>query len=91
MTGLRTLIDRVGVIVSDLILLMAGVALLAFFYGLAKFIFKAGDEKGIEEGKNIMLWGLVALFVLVSVWGIIAFFQRDLGIFDGGIIQLRPL
>ena len=39
----------------------------------------SGEGKA-EEGKNIMKWGLIALFVMISVWGIIGFFQRALGI-----------
>lgn len=75
------LIGSVRTIVSSLITLAGAVALLAFFWGLAKFIFRiGGDEKAVTEGKNIMKWGLIALFVLVSVWGIIGFFQKELGL-----------
>ena len=78
--GIMGIIVSVGSIVKMLIVLSAGVALLGFFYGLAMTIFKAGDPKGVEEGKSIMKWGLLALFVMVSVWGIIGFFQSQLGL-----------
>ena len=48
-------------------------ALLAFFWGLAKYIFHSNDEEKKAEGKNIMIWGIVALFVMASVWGIVKF------------------
>ncbi len=54
-------------------------AVAAFFYGLARFILAAGDPKKIVEGKNAMIYGIIALFVLVSIVGIISFFQRSLG------------
>lgn len=67
----------------DLILaalpLVAGLALLAFFWGMAKFILKAGSEEGREEGKQIMKWGIVALFVSVSIFGILTFFYHEFG------------
>ncbi|KND48849.1 MAG: hypothetical protein AB200_00230 [Parcubacteria bacterium C7867-005] len=78
--GVNGLIRGVGGIIESLTLLASGLALLYFFFGLAKFISKSGDEKSHSEGKNIMQWGLLALFVMMSVWGIIAFFQRDLGL-----------
>jgi len=59
---------------------IAGLALLVFFWGLVKFIFRAGgDEKAVEEGKNLMKWGLIALFIMVSFLAILAFVYRDFG------------
>ncbi len=81
-TGTRRLIVAVGDIVQMLILIVGAIALLAFFWGLAKFIFKVGStgEKAAEEGKALMKWGLIALFVMFSVWGIIGFIQGEFGI-----------
>ena len=62
--------------------LAASLALLAFFWGLARFIMNAGDAKGNKEGKNLMIWGTIALFVMVSVWGILRFAYGDLGFSD---------
>ena len=59
---------------------ITGFAVLVFFWGLAKFIFRlGGDEKAVEEGKKLMLWGLIALFILLSFMGILAFLYRDFG------------
>jgi len=54
-------------------------AVLAFFWGLAKFIWNSGDEKKRDEGKGVMTWGVIALFILVTIWGIIGFLQRSFG------------
>jgi hypothetical protein len=82
MTNLTELIRAVLEIVQILIPIVVGVALLTFLWGLANFIFKVGNsgEKAIEEGRNRMVWGLITLFVMLSVWGIITFFQRELGL-----------
>jgi hypothetical protein len=55
-------------------------ALLAFFWGLAVFIFQAGDEQARGRGKQIMLWGIIALFVIIAVWGIVALLQQIFGL-----------
>lgn len=52
---------------------LIGLAVIAFFYGLVRFIFQAGDENAIEEGKRIMLWGIISIFIMVALWGIMAF------------------
>ncbi len=53
-------------------------ALLFFFWGLATFILKSGEDQA--AGKQRMIWGLVALFVMFSVWGILSFAQDSLGL-----------
>jgi hypothetical protein len=78
--GTKDLIKAVGGLISSLLVIVAAIALLVFFWGLAKFILKANDPKANAEGKNLMIWGIIALFVMVSVWGIVAFMQRELGL-----------
>ena len=75
--------DLVGVffeLIQAALPVIVGMALLVFIWGLAKFIFRVGgDEKALADGKKLMVWGLIALFILVSFWAIIAVFYRDLG------------
>ena len=79
MTGIKDLITAVGGLINPLIVILVGAALLVFFWGLAKFIFRVGgDENAVEGGKRLMIWGLIALFVMISVWGIIRFMQNAL-------------
>ena len=79
LTGVKDLIKAIGGLINPLIGILVGVALLVFFWGLVRFIFHVGgDEKAVEEGKRIMTWGLIAFFVMISVWGIIAFVQGEL-------------
>ena len=56
-----------------------GLALLLFIWGVAKFIYKVGDEKEREKGKLLMFWGLIAIFVMVSITGILYFMYGELG------------
>ena len=75
------LITAVGGLVNNLIGVVGGMALVVFLWGLAKFIFHVGgDEKAVDEGKRVMKWGLLALFVAFSVWGIVVFFQNELNL-----------
>ena len=58
-------------------------AFVMFFYGLAKFILASGDPKQATIGKNFMIWGTIAIFVMMSITGIVGFFQRSVGATDG--------
>lgn len=69
-------------IVTALVTLFATAAMAAFFFGIVQFIWgsREGVAKQIEDGKNFMLWGLIALFVMFSVWGIVQYAQNIFGI-----------
>lgn len=58
---------------------LIGAALIVFFWGLVKYLWR-GEAKDKESGRSIMIWGLVALAVMVSVWGIIRLAQGAFGI-----------
>lgn len=60
--------------------LAAAAALLFFFWGLALLILRAGNEEKRKEGKKVMLWGIIALFIIVSIWGITEYIQDALSI-----------
>lgn len=80
--SLQELIPALGSFITSLIPIAFGIGFLVFFWGLARFIFNAGDEKKVEEGKRLMVWGVIALFVMASIWGIVALFRGNLGIQD---------
>lgn len=65
-----------------LIPIIFALALIFFFYGLADFI-RTASEKTKEEGKNRMKWGIIALFVMISIWGIIKYIGDSVGIETG--------
>ena len=59
---------------------ITGIAFLVFIWGLVKFIFRVGgDENAVKDGKNLMIWGLIALFILLTFTAILSFLYRDIG------------
>ena len=48
------------------------VAFIFFLYGAFQtFIVGANNDEAKEKGKNLMLYGLIGFFVMVSVWGLV--------------------
>lgn len=66
----------VTVIVNPLIQLMFAAALVYFLWGVVKYIKDADSESAREEGRRHILWGLVGLFIMVAVYGIILVVRR---------------
>ncbi|MES2985544.1 MAG: hypothetical protein V4686_00255 [Patescibacteria group bacterium] len=51
------------------LLILAAVVLLLF--GIVNTFFFQSDGEKRKEGKSFIIWGIVALFVMVSVWGLV--------------------
>ena len=54
--------------------------LLFFIWRGAMYILHSGSEEAKSEGRRVLLWGVIALFIMASFYGIIRFFQKDTGI-----------
>jgi heme/copper-type cytochrome/quinol oxidase subunit 2 len=82
--GVFYVVDLLTNIFTALVPILIGMAVVVFFWGIVKFISKAGDEREHEEGKQFIIWGLITLFVIVSLWGIVGFIQESLIPVSGG-------
>lgn len=63
------ILNTVGGIINILVVLAIGAAILVFFWGLIKYLTNAGTEKA--KGLSTMLYGIIAIFVMVSIWGLV--------------------
>jgi hypothetical protein len=49
-------------------------------WGVVQYILNNEEEAKREKGKQFMLWGIIALFVMFSVWGLIKVLGNTFGI-----------
>lgn len=61
----------IGSIINPLLAVVFALALVIFLWGVLKFIQSADDSKKRDEAKNNILWGLIALVVMVSVYSLV--------------------
>ncbi len=64
-------IASISNIISQLIYLVIGVGVLLFLIGVLQFVTAGGDEEKREAGRNMMVFGIIALFVMTAVWGFV--------------------
>lgn len=71
-TTFKQLVDTIFIngIIKPIVPLLVGLAVVMFIYGVLILMFSEGGEKK-EEGKQYMLWGIIGIFVMVSVWGLV--------------------
>jgi hypothetical protein len=89
--GLSNLVTQFGNIIGKLMPILFILGIVYFFWGLVKFIMGAGDAKKVAEGRGIMIYGIIALAVMASVYGLIGWLQSSLGVQGGGTIPLPVL
>lgn len=66
------------------------IAVVMFIWGVVKFfIVNADEEAKREQGKQFMIWGIVALAVMLSVWGLVGVLSSTFG-FDSVIPKVVP-
>lgn len=88
-TGLLSLLSLAQTIVARLVPFAVGLAVLAFFWFLVEFIWKGnGDATKRSEGLKGMGMSVLALFVMVSIWGLVGFLGSMFNIGQGGSVPI---
>jgi len=66
-----TLVEKIMSILNVVIPLLIALAVVIFLWGVVQYITAGGDEEKRKEARNTMIWGIVGLFVMVAVWGLV--------------------
>lgn len=66
---------------SVLVPLIFAVAFIVFLYGIATaYILNAGNETERAKGHQLMLWGIIAFAVMISIWGLVNVVSNTFGL-----------
>jgi|SRR3989344_2001880 len=76
---LRDTLVLVSTFLNGVIGLFITLAIVVFFWGLIKYLWSM-DHENASEGLKTMFWGIIAIFVMVSIWGIIRLLQSTLSV-----------
>ena len=69
--GLGDFIQDVLVFINAYIIpLIIALAVLVFIWGVLKYVISKDDDTK-KEARGVMIWGIIAIFVMVSVWGLV--------------------
>ena len=76
--NVNTLFETIRDIVNAAVPVLITLGVVFLIYGIISFM-TAKDEEKKKAGKNTMIYGIIGLFVIVSIWGIIALIQQSTG------------
>jgi|SRR3989344_677549 len=63
---------------NNAVLVLITFALVAYFWGIISNMQHFGEEKSNEKLKAYFFWGIIILFVMVSIWGIVNLLEATL-------------
>ena len=69
--------------------LIFAVATLMFVWGVVQYVINTEDEAKKSKGRQFMIWGIIALAVMVSVWGLVSILGGTFGIDTDFIPKVR--
>lgn len=80
-------IDRIISITTYLVPLLVGASVLVFLWGLFIYMTNAGDSSQRQASLKYMLYGIIGLFVMISMWALAFIFSDFFGL-EIGIPQI---
>jgi len=88
-TNFQGVVSCFSGLINSIIPVIIGLAVLLFIIGLVKYITAGGNEDQVTEARGYIIFGIIAIFVMVSVWGLVGILSNTF--FPGGVSipQLR--
>lgn len=77
--SVQHLIGLVGSIVASLIPIVIGIAVLVFLWGVMQYVIAKSPEDQ-KEARGVILYGVIILFVMVAIWGLVDLIGETIGI-----------
>jgi len=70
-----------GLINQVLVPVLFAIAFITFLWGVYKYFIAEGDsEDGQKKGKQLMLYGIIGFFIMVSLWGLVNVVANTFGL-----------
>lgn len=78
--GVIDILNIISNIINAIIPFVVGLAVLVIIWGIFGYITGAGDEEKRGEAKQYIIWGIIGVFVMLSIWGLVAILQNTFNI-----------
>lgn len=85
------LITDASNLIDTLIPLFMAVALLVFFVGLIQYVRAGESDDKKKTARGLIIYGVVILAVMASVWGLVNILTTTLGVQQGGTVTAPGL
>lgn len=77
------------IISKSIIPLIFALAIAMFVWGVVQYVINSSEEAKKDKGRQFMIWGIIAITVMVSVWGLVSVLGNTFGLNTGFIPQVK--
>ncbi len=78
-TDFKGFVDVLYGTIDWFIPVLFSMAIVAFLYGVQKYILAGASEDKVKEGRDMMIYGIIGLAVMFSVWGLVRLVINTVG------------
>ncbi len=75
-TSFQNAITSISNLIGQVIPLIIGIAVLLFLIGLLRYVTAGADEEAKEAARGMIIYGIIVIFVMVTVWGFVRILAR---------------
>ncbi len=87
-TGVSGFLTKLSGWLVVLVTIVIAIGLLTFLWGVVGYITAGADEEKRGQARNLMIYGIIGLFVMVAVWGLVYLVGSIIGVKPGGGVDL---
>jgi hypothetical protein len=80
-TYIDTYLGYIIKLVNAAVPLLITIAIIVFFWGVISYVVKS-DPEGKEAARHTMIYGIIGIAVMVSVWGLVRILRETVGATD---------
>jgi hypothetical protein len=86
-TTLASILCKLSVLLNTVIPVLIVLGVIYFIWGVITYVI-AGEDEAKTKGRNMMIYGLIGLLVIVSVWGLVNILRNSFGIYGTAPINV---
>ncbi|PJE64499.1 MAG: hypothetical protein COU90_01505 [Candidatus Ryanbacteria bacterium CG10_big_fil_rev_8_21_14_0_10_43_42] len=68
---IKDIFTRMTTFLDSTIPVLMILATVIFIWGVIRYVSAGGDEQQIQQGRKLIFWGIIALFIMIGMWGIV--------------------
>lgn len=87
---LNSIITSGSFLLNQLVVFLIALAVVWFIWNVIRYVMSNDLEKK-DTAKSQMIWGIVAIAVIISIWGLVALLQNIFGVSSGSASNVKGL
>lgn len=86
---IQFILCKIGQIINTIIPILIALGVVYFIYGVITYVISK-DEEAKSRGRDAMIFGIIGLLVIVSIWGLVSILKKTFGLAntEPGTVQI---